>query len=355
MKDLKASLRKKILNAIKKGRIQERDGIHRFSEAIGKIPRGTVVINKRVIYGYPKIRRVFSLEEGVQKNLHEGEIWIEEKIDGYNLRTLYENGKILCISRGGFLDFFATEKLEEDESAKSFFKAHPDKVLYMEMTGNTPYTKAPPKTGAKYHVFDIGGGKNGYLPPKERRKLCKQYNLPQVPLIKTLKQSARPQLKRLAISLDKKGAEGMVLKQENPRKILKYVLPSSDIEDLAENSHLIFDMPAGFMKQRVFRCAASVNELGLNKKQYDKRMGEALHSLLYPALNSGGVAEEEFEFTTKNRKTWNKILSHMSREVEITNVRETNLKGAFIIRFKKRYKEGSRRLRRAVEGYAQAD
>ncbi|MBN2121946.1 RNA ligase [Candidatus Micrarchaeota archaeon] len=355
MKDLKASLRKKILNAIKKGRIQERDGVCRFSESIGKIPRGTVVTGKRVIYGYPKIRRVFSLEKGVQKNLHEGEIFVEEKIDGYNLRTIYEGGKIMCISRGGFLDFFATEKLSDDENAKAFFAAHPNKVLYMEMVGNTPYTKAPSGTGAKYYVFDMGDGKNNYLSPKERRKLCNDYGLNPVPLVKRVGGGNRSQLKKLAISLDKKGAEGMVLKQENPRRILKYVLPSSDIRDLAENSHLIFDMPLGFMKQRVFRCAASVNELGLNKKQYDARMGEALHCLLYSALTSGGEAAEEFEFTIKNRETWGKLLSHMSKEVEIRDVRETNLKGALIIRFKKKYKEGSRKIRRAIEGYAQAD
>jgi putative ATP-dependent DNA ligase len=355
MKDLGSALRKKIIDAMRKGRIEQRDGIYRFSERIGGIPRGTVVIGKRVVYGYPKIRRVFSLIKGAEKNLHEGEIWVEEKIDGYNLRAVYSGGKIMCISRGGFLDFFATEKVGADENVREFFSENPEGALYMEMVGNTPYTRGGRGFGVKYYIFDVGDGKGNYLGPEDRERVCRKYGLRGVPLIKRIKHSELGKLRRIAISLDKSGAEGMVLKQENPRKVMKFVVPSSDIRDLGENAHLIFDMPAGFMKQRVFRCALSVGELGLNKGKYGRMMGEALHKSLHDAIRGGGEVGETFEITVAGRKTWEKVLEHMSREVEIKVEREAKVEGGLRIRFKKRYKEGSRRLRRALGGYAQAD
>ena len=356
MKELKEALRKRILEAIRKKRIEERDGIFRFSERIGDIPRGTVVIGKRVIYGYPKIRRVFSLMDGVEKNLNPGDIWVEEKIDGFNLRAAYVDGKVHCISRGGFLDFFATEKISADPAIRKFFRERPDAVLYMEMIGNTPYTSPTNKFDVKYYTFDIGNGKNRFVGPDEKRKMCKKFGLECVPLIGKVKKEEPQKLKRFAVLLDKGGKEGMVLKQHLPRRVMKYVVPSSDIRDLEENSHMVFDMPAGFMKQRVFRSAISVAELGLGRKEYDRRLGEALHKKLYQAINGEqGEISERFEVLVKSRETWKKILSHMSSEVMIKVDSEKEGKGGIRIKFRKIYKRGSRQVRRAIEGYAQAD
>lgn len=355
MKELKANTRKKILAAMRKGKIEERDGVYRFSEKIGNIPRGTVVINKRVVYGYPKIKRIFSLIEGAKKNLETGEIWVEEKIDGFNLRVVNEGGRIYCISRGGFLDFFATEKVSADEGVAGFFRKHPQHVLYMEMIGNTPYTAPTRKFDVKYYVFDIGNGKGRFVGPEERRKLCKEFGLECVPLLGKFTKRNIGKLKRIAVSVDKTGKEGIVMKQHLPRRLVKYVVPSSDIRDLEENSHMLFDMPVGFMKQRVFRSALSVLELGFSKKNYDKRLGEAMHKHLYSALKGGGEVGEGFEVLVQKREIWEKVLEHMSAEVKVEVDSEKREKGGIRIKFRKVHKRGSRRLRRAVEGYAQAD
>ncbi len=355
MKTLKKELKNKILEAMRKGRIEERDGVCRFSESIGRIPRGTVVIGRRIVYGYPKIRRIFSLCRGAEKNLDPGEVWVEEKIDGFNLRAVHEGGEIYCISRGGFLDFFATEKVSVDKGVQKFFKKFPSHILYLEMIGNTPYTPPTRKFDVKYYVFDIGNGKRRFLGPEERMELCRKFGLECVPLLGKVKRRETGKLKRIAITLNKRGGEGMVLKQHMPRRVLKYVVPSSEIRDLGENSNMIFDMPAGFMKQRVFRSAISVSELGLNKKEYDMRMGEALHKRLYPAIRSGGEVSEGFEIFVKKLETWKKVLEHMSSEVKIEVGSEKREMGGIRIKFKKIYKKGSRRIRRAVEGYAQTD
>ncbi len=355
MKTLNKELRAKILLAMRKGRIEERDGIFRFSERIGGIPRGTVVIGKRIIYGYPKIRRVFSLAGGALHNLNPGEVWAEEKIDGFNLRVVYENGRIHCISRGGFLDYFATEKVSSDSGVQKFFRDHPASTLHMEMIGNTPYTTPTKKFDVRYFVFDIGNGKNRFVGPVERKEICKEYGLECVLLLGRVTREDGGKLKHIALALNKRGGEGMVLKQHLPRRVLKYVVPASDIKDLGECSQLIFDMPTGFMKQRVFRSAVSVNELGLNKKEYDKLLGVALHKHLYSAIKSGGEVSETFEILLKKKETWKKILEHMSSEVKIEVVSQKKERGGIKIKFKKIYKKGSRKVRRAVEGYAQTD
>ena len=355
MKRLNKGLRKKVRDAIRKGKIEERDGIYRFSDRIGSIPRGTVIISERVVYGYPKIRRVVSLAEGAERNLEKKETWAEEKIDGFNLRVAYEGGKIACISRGGFLDYFAMEKVSEREEIREFFKNHPEKVLHMEMVGCTPYTSPAKEYDIRYYVFDISDGKLNFLPTGEKRKLCREYGMEAVPLVRKMKGLDSGELKKAAMQVERSGGEGIVLKQDSPRKIIKYVVPSSEIDDLAENAHMVFDMPAGFMKQRVFRSAISISELGLDKDKYDGEMGRALHKNLYAAIKNGGEVSENFEVLVKKNRTWKKVLEHMSDEVRIEVDSEKKEEGGTRIKFRKIYKKGSRRLRRAIEGYAQAD
>ncbi len=355
MKKLNKGLRRKVRDAIKKGKIEKRDGIYRFSDRIGSIPRGTVIIGERVVYGYPKIRRVFSLSRGAERNLENKETWAEEKIDGFNLRVACEEGKIMCISRGGFLDYFATEKILDMEDIMEFFKDHPEKVLHLEMVGCTPYTSPAKKYDVKYYVFDISDGKLNFISTGEKRKLCSEYGVEAAPLVKKMEGPDTGELKKAAMRVEKRGGEGIVLKQDNPRKIIKYVVPSSEIEDLAENSHMVFDMPAGFMKQRVFRSAISISELGLDKSRYDEMMGRALHKNLYNAIKNKGEISEKFEVLVKKKNTWKKILEHMSDEVRIEVDSEKKEEGGTRIKFRKVYKKGSRRVRRAIEGYAQAD
>jgi len=223
------------------------------------------------------------------------------------------------------------------------------------MIGNTPYTEPTRKFDVKYYVFDLGNGKNRFLGPDYRKKLCKEYGLGCIPSFGKVKKSNIRELKRIAVSMDKKGGEGIVIKQQLPRKVLKYVVPYSEIRDLAENSHMIFDMPAGFMKQRVFRSAISISELGLSKKKYDARMGEALHKKLYSIVKDDGEVSEKFEILVKNKKTWEKVLEHMSSEVMIEMDSEKKEAGGIRIKFRKIYKKGSRRVRRAIEGYGQTD
>ncbi|HNT60773.1 MAG TPA: hypothetical protein PKJ97_02230, partial [Candidatus Bilamarchaeaceae archaeon] len=108
----------------------------RFSEKAGGMPRGTLISGEKTIPGYPKIARIFSLEGGIGKNVQSEEMLVEEKIDGYNVRALMHRNRLLCLSRGGYTDGFAEEKLSAEPGAGKFFSAHPEWMLCGEMVGN---------------------------------------------------------------------------------------------------------------------------------------------------------------------------------------------------------------------------
>ena len=71
------------------------------------------IIGKRVIWGYPHIKRIFTLKNGMKRNLDPGQVYAEEKIDGFNVRIAFIGKNIYAFSRGGFLDSFVTEKARE--------------------------------------------------------------------------------------------------------------------------------------------------------------------------------------------------------------------------------------------------
>ncbi|MEW5996202.1 MAG: RNA ligase [Candidatus Micrarchaeota archaeon] len=348
-------MEEKLKKALKSKRVVEHEGFLRFSEKVGGVPRGTVVIGERVVPGYPKIKRVFVLGKGVGRNISSPEFIAEEKIDGYNIRAVLHEGKLYCFSRGGYADYFAKEKLMEEKAAWKFFAEKPGWVLCGEMAGNTPHTPPTDEYDVRFFVFDIIDERGEFTPPLERREICRKYGLASVPLIGRFRRGEIGKLREAARKLDREGKEGMVLRGLGAeREIIKHVTPSSDINDLMENSAQIFDMPSGFMKQRVFRSAVSLRELGLGKERYVRVLGEALYSGLLDALAEGRV-EEKYRIRVRDLRTWDRILGGMGKEVEI-RVNGNKKKGGFYeINFTKMHKEGTRRMRRALEGHPQED
>lgn len=168
-------MEEKVKKALKSKKVIEHEGFLRFSEKAGGVPRGTIVAGERVIPGYPKIRRVFVLERGIERNISYQEFIAEEKIDGYNVRALMHGKRLVCLSRGGYLDYFAAEKLEDDPAVRKFFSENPEWVLCGEMIGNTPHTEPNDFYDVRYHVFDIMNENGNFVDTMERRSLCKKY------------------------------------------------------------------------------------------------------------------------------------------------------------------------------------
>ncbi len=346
-----------ISEAKKRGKIteHEEDGIAyaRFREDFHSIPRGTVFFkSKRIIWGYPHIKRIFTLENGILKNIKSEAFYVEEKIDGFNLRVARIGANLFAFSRGGFIDWFATEKVREMNFG-AFFKSYPEYILCSEMIGNTPHT--PPTTAfdVKLLVFDIDEGDGSYLKPREKYDLLKKYKIESVPLIGLFKKSEIAKLRQVALMMLKKKKEGIVIKSDNRSDTVKYVTLYADIDDIARNMPLMFDMPAGFFIQRVLRSAFFLKDFGLGRDEYARRLGIACYESLIEKLRdveNGARISEDYEISIKNLETWNKVLKHMSREVKIEVISKKQEGEKTRIRFKKIYKKTDRELRGYLAG-----
>ena len=340
--------------ALKKGKvIRDKDGVFgleylRFHEHHRGVERGTVVTKTAVIRGFPHIRRIFTLEAGIRHNIgSDGRLYIEEKIDGFNVRIAHIDGKVFGFSRGGFLDAFVTEKAREMRLER-FFKANPGFILCGEMIGNTPYTAPSEKFDVKLFIFDIDMGDGRLMLPKERYGLLDKFGLDYPPMLGCIDTSDFASMRKIALALNKARKEGMVMKSEDRSKVLKYVTPNSDIEDIAQSSSLFFDMPIGFFHQRVLRSAFFIKDFALDRDEYGKRIGEAFYRGLEKSIAAAGSGEavgEEFEILIKEPAVWGDIRRHMSKEVKIEELWKREEKdGRTRIRFQKIFKRTTKLL-----------
>jgi len=338
-----------ITEGIKRGKVERiKSDIEytRFREGFRGVERGTVLIGGRVIWGFPHIRRIFTLEKGVARNLDAGPLFAEEKIDGFNVRIAFIDGAVFAFSRGGFLDLFVTEKARE-MGLEPFFREFPGRVLCGEMIGNTPHTKPESGFDVKLYIFDIDEGDGDYLPCKERYEALKRFGIQSVPVLGQFDSGDYNGLKKLALSINKGRKEGMVLKCADRRKAVKYVTPWSDIEDIERTSGIMYDMPIGFYYQRVLRSAFFMNDFGLGKDEYAKKLGRAFYDGLIGAIrraSEGRQIDEEFEITFKDQRIWDDIRRHMGKEVMIEEVWKKRENGRTRLRFRKVYKKTSRML-----------
>lgn len=336
--------------------VEHKEELHyfRFREDFRSIPRGTVLLRNKVLWGFPHIPRIFTLKKGIGKNIH-APFFIEEKIDGFNVRIAKVGDSIYAFSRGGFLDPFATEKAREMK-LKKFFAKYPKYMLCGEMLGNTPYTKPTKKFDVKFLVFDIDNGTGSYLPCEEKYKLLKQYGISSVHLYGKFNKPKNAE--RIAMSILKSKKEGIVIKSKNRAKVVKFVTPFADIDDIEYGSRLLFDLPEGFFLQRVLRSAIFLKDFRLDRSKYGAKLGQAFYKGLIQALKQiehKGSIIQEFTIRIKDPKIWKKILKHTSKEVKLEKTYQWKKAGYTYIRFKKIYKKTSKKLRDFLRGKSLID
>jgi len=344
-----------VLEAIKKGKAERlREDIEyvRFREDDRKVMRGTVVTRDKVVWGFAHIPRIFTIAKGLERNILSEEVYIEEKIDGFNQRVAKAGGKIFAFSRGGFIDAFATEKARS-LGLEKFFSDFPGYIICGEMIGNTPYTAPAKKFDVKLFVFDIDDGTGAYLPCEEKYSILDRYGIESVPRIGKFKTRDVKKIGELALVLNKAKKEGMVIKAPDRKSAVKFVTPHADIEDIENCSPVMFDMPLGFYVQRVFRSGLFIRDFGLDREGYAKKLGEAFYSGLLKgvgAVEDGRGAEEVFEISIKDPKTWETIHHHMSKEVKLEVIFSRDEQGGKRIRFRKIYRKTTKKLHEALSG-----
>lgn len=313
--------------------------------------RGTVLISGCTFPGFPHIKRIFTLEKGLLRNIPGDYVFAEEKIDGCNVRTVLVGGKIYALSRGGIIDAFCTEKARESVQKETLEGV----MLCGEMVGNTPYTKPTSEYDVRYYVFDIYDlAKGAYYPPEEKYSFLKKHGLYPAPSFGRFhKSNTMKKLIGLVLDVNRANKEGIVFKSEDSLSVVKYVNPNADIEDIGQCIKALFDMPIGHFNQRLLRSSIFINEFGLSIKKYGAQLGEAVYSNMargISMLEKEGQIYEEFEICIFDRFIFDELKHHMSKEIRLEIISEKKEGRKIRIRFKKIYIKTTKRLKEFLNG-----
>ncbi|NPA98139.1 MAG: RNA ligase, partial [Crenarchaeota archaeon] len=137
-------------------------------EDLGSYCEGTMVLldEEKIIHGYPSIQRL-ALLEGVPLHMID-EVIVEEKMDGYNVRVTIAGGRVIAITRGGYICPYTTARINRlyGDKIKEALRESEDLVLAGEVVGTeNPYVvyEYPEAGGFDYFIFDAL--KNGRLLP----------------------------------------------------------------------------------------------------------------------------------------------------------------------------------------------
>jgi len=284
-------LRQEYVNEHKKrGNIQELEyngtRFLRFKKKLQHLEAGTVAfMDGTVIRGFPKIRRSLMLAPGLRQ--HFSKFIVEEKMDGYNIRVAKLNGKVYAISKGGLICPYSTAFVQKP--TKKFFE-HEDLVLCGEIVGKeSPYVSHDYSYLKKttLFIFDIRHKQtNKPLHAKEKHDMCKKYQLTPVKHLGTFTSREGKRILNLVKRLEKDGAEGMVVKDTEMKKQMKYTTSSGNTKDLEFAFQFPFDYGRDFFYRRLLREGFQSYELGENEAQLKKRASRLGMSILKPMIDS---------------------------------------------------------------------
>ncbi|MCR3882855.1 MAG: RNA ligase, partial [Methanothrix sp.] len=78
------------------------------------------------------------LSPAIKRHFPDG-VLVEEKMNGHNVRVVMVGGRVIALTRGGFICPYSTE-VAKDQINPRIFEDHPDIVLCGEMVGpKNPY------------------------------------------------------------------------------------------------------------------------------------------------------------------------------------------------------------------------
>jgi len=285
---------------------EEFDGItyYRVVKKVGELKKGTVVTDSGVIYGFPRIARIMHLENGV-KLAFNNPFYLEEKVDGYNVRIVRVQDQVFAFTRGSYVCPFSTDRLIDFFDYENFFKENPDLIVCGEIAGpENPYNgESPPYVteDVSFFAFDIRNKNSGWQIPMEKRyKLFDEYKIPTVTRFGRYTSSDIKDLKKHIQGLNEKGCEGLVFKPTDPsEKTVKYVTEGSCLRDMKVTSSLMIEYQAEFFTNRMLRSLFYIleHDLPLNEG-FLKKAGEALLQPLFESVKKvagGEMITEKFK------------------------------------------------------------
>ncbi|MBP2029929.1 putative ATP-dependent DNA ligase [Methanohalophilus levihalophilus] len=277
-----------------KGRYQQ---LFHFETSVSGIERGSVLYQKEngefeLIHGFPKIRRAMLLEPAIRKQfINTKTLCVEEKMNGYNVRVILFQERLIALTRGGNVCPYSTEKANLLLNI-DFFRDNPDYVLHGEMIGpENPYV---PKEiygieSLAFFVFDIREKNTGEpVSISRRRQLAEEYGFLEAPLLGNykLEESAEAIFKHIQ-ELGKIGHEGVVIK--DPEMIvspIKYTCSQSNCSDLLHAFKFYNDVGRDYLFSRVVREGFQSAEWSESENERSERCLRLGESILVPMIET---------------------------------------------------------------------
>ncbi len=262
-----------------------------------RLDRGLVLMEGEVVRGFPKIPRTLVLETGVPNHFDEAFV-VEEKLNGYNVRVAHL-GEPIAFTRSGIACPFTTFKARELLDLESFFEANPELMLCGEMIGpENPYTahEYPGVDSVAFRAFDVRHRETGAsLPVSDRRSLCEQFDVPQVPFHGWVSpDETAEELPPIVRDLDAAEREGVVMKTADASTQLKYTTAHANQDDLSFAFSLPFDYGQEFMFRRLVREGFQSAEWGEDEAAARERardVGEAIVLSMREAIDAVDAGE----------------------------------------------------------------
>jgi putative ATP-dependent DNA ligase len=273
----------------------------RFVHDFEDIARGTVVLHNQTVYGYPAIGRLLALRTGLAKQLS-GPFWMEEKIDGFNIRVTRIQSSTIALTRGGYVCPFTTDRLP-DLLDTSIFDDQSDLVLCAEVAGpDNPYIESVPPfvpEDVKLFVFDMMRRNSPrFLPQNEKMELIRRYALPSVEIFGRFEIGDVAPISAILKRLDEEGREGAVFKEDSPRqRRTKHVTGSANLSDIRTSVYSLLDLPPEYFTSRMLRLALFVEEQDLaDSEDLNRRVGAAFLDGL-----TGAIRQHRYEGRVSHR------------------------------------------------------
>jgi putative ATP-dependent DNA ligase len=251
-----------------KGQPAELDGIRylRLIDDHKSVRRGTVVLDERVVYGYPRIGRLTALAAGLRQQFP-GPVWAEEKIDGYNVRIARPGDRVLAFSRGGFVCPFTTDRLP-DLMDPALFEREPDLVVCAEVAGpENPYQEIGPpfvERDVELFAFDLMRlDRPGFVPQEEKLDLFRRHAVPATRIFGRFGLDDLSGVREILRELDAQWREGLVFKEDGTgERRAKYATGNSNIADIRSTAYNLMELPPDYYTNRILRLALYREEVG---------------------------------------------------------------------------------------------
>lgn len=346
---------------------EEFEGIcyYRVTKKIGVLEKGAVVTREGVLFDFPRIARVLHLENGV-RNAYSQPFYVEEKVDGYNIRVALIEGRVLAFSRGAYVCPFSTDRVVDFLDVKTIFGKRPDFVVCGEFAGpDNPYNvEHPPyvKEDVRFFTFDLMAiNKPHSLPAEERYQLFDSFSMPTVRRFGRFSSADVNALKEIMKELEESGSEGIVMKPVNPaERTLKYVTLGSCLRDMRVTAHLMPEMMSEFFTHRIIRAAMFLNEhTHAPGPEVFASLGEALLKPVYESVARvarGGLIEEKFCLRFREEKNVQAMIEHLYKCKVKFEVLSKNKEGVYWrVAFSKKYYATYEILQRHIDGAVHVD